>query len=240
MPNLFQLGVACWSERGYVHDASRTPHIAAVGQRAKAVEQTHVAVYPRTEAVLDGSAFDVSSERGRQRFGVVQLDAMLVGGLLTGTTTLVVGPAGSGKTLLGLHFLTAGAQAGAPGLYVGLIEPPPDLIAKAGKVGLELSRWVDTGQITLHWQPVITNSLDILAAQLIDVIVAQGVQRVFIDGIQGLQTLTAYPERLHRFLTALSNELRIQQVTTIYTIEIRAARRACTTSSGLPLAQVCM
>jgi circadian clock protein KaiC len=117
--------------------------------------------------------------------------------------------------------LTAGAQADAPGLYVGLYEPPPDLIAKADKVGLELSRWVDTGQITLHWQPVITNSLDILAAQLIDVIAAQGVQRVFIDGIQGLQTLTAYPERLHRFLTALSNELRIRQVTTIYTIEIR-------------------
>jgi len=180
-----------------------------------------ITVYPRTEAVLDGSAFDVSSERGRQPFGVAQLDAMLGGGLLTGTATLVIGPTGSGKTLLGLHFLTAGAQAGASGLYVGLHEPPPDLIAKADKVGLELSRWVDTGQITLHWQPVITNSLDILAAQLIDVIAAQSIQRVFIDGVQGLRTLTAYPERLHRFLTALSNELRIRQVTAIYTIEIR-------------------
>jgi len=44
---------------------------------------------------------------------------------------------------------------------------------------------------------------------------------VFLDGIQGKQSMTAYPERLNRFLTALSNELRIRQVTAVYTIEIR-------------------
>jgi circadian clock protein KaiC len=178
-------------------------------------------VYPRTEVVLDGSVFDVSSERTRRTFGVAQLDAMLQGGLLTGSTTLAVGPAGSGKTLLGLHFLTAGAQAGEPGLYFGLYEPPPDLIAKADKVGLNMSRWTTTGQIAMRWQPVIENSLDVLAAQLVQTIAEQSIQRVFIDGLQGLQTMTAYPERLNRFLTALSNELRIRQITTIYTIEIR-------------------
>jgi circadian clock protein KaiC len=191
------------------------------GRHFCTITDAGITVYPRTEAVLDGSAFDVSSERGRQLFGVAQLDAMLQGGLLTGSTTLVVGPAGSGKTLLGLHFLTAGAQAGASGLYVGLYEPPPDLIAKADKVGMALGHWVAAEMITLHWQPVIMNSLDMLAAQIMDVIAKQNVQRLFIDGLQGLQTLTAYSERLNRFLTALSNELRIRQVTTIYTIEIR-------------------
>lgn len=191
------------------------------GRHFCTISQAGITVYPRTEVVLDGSAYDVSSERPRRAFGVMQLDAMLQGGMLTGTATAVVGPAGSGKTLLGLHFLTAGAQAGEPGLYFGLYEPPPDLIAKADKVGLELSRWAESGQIVLRWQPVIENSLDVVVAQLLDAIETQGIQRVFIDGLQGLQTLTAYPERLNRFLTALTNELRIRQVTTLYTVEIR-------------------
>jgi circadian clock protein KaiC len=191
------------------------------GRHFCTITDAGVTVYPRTEVVLDGSVFDVSSERGRRPFGIDQLDVMLQGGLLAGSTTLVVGPAGSGKTLLGLHFLTAGAQAGESGLYIGLYEPPPDLIAKADKVGLGLSGWAATGRIAMLWQPVIENSLDMLAEQLMDMIVNQGIQRVFIDGLQGLQTLTTYPERLNRFLTALSNELRVRQVTTIYTIEIR-------------------
>jgi len=191
------------------------------GRHFCTITNAGITVYPRTEVVLDGSPFDISSERGRRTFGVAQLDVMLQGGLLTGSNTVVVGPSGSGKTLLGLHFLTAGAQAGERGLYAGLYEPPPDLIAKADKVGLEMSRWAAAGQIAFHWQPVVENSLDVVVAQLLQVIEAQGIQRVFMDGLQGLQALTAYPERLNRFLTALSNELRIRQITTVSTIEMR-------------------
>lgn len=191
------------------------------GRHFFTISERGITVYPRTEVVLDGAPFDVSSERGRRAFGVAELDAMLQGGLLTGSMTLVVGPAGSGKTLLGLHFLTAGAYAGEPSLYFGLFEPPPDLIAKADKVGLELSRWASSGQITVLWQPVIENSLDVLVAELLQKIDQQGIQRVFIDGLQGMLPMTAYPERLSRFLTALSNELRLRQITTLYTIEIR-------------------
>jgi circadian clock protein KaiC len=191
------------------------------GRHFCTISDAGMTIFPRTEVVLDGTVFDVSSERGRRAFGVTQLDAMLQGGVLTGSNTVVIGPSGSGKTLLGLHFLAAGAQAGERGLYVGLHEPPPDLIAKADKVGLELSRWTAAGRIAMLWQPVIENSLDVLAAQLVRAIEEQSIQRVFMDGLQGLQAMTTYPERLNRFLTALSNELRIRQITTIYTIEIR-------------------
>jgi circadian clock protein KaiC len=191
------------------------------GRHFCTISDTGVTIFPRTEVVLDGATFDVSSERGRRALGITQLDAMLQGGVLTGSTTVVLGPSGSGKTLLGLHFLTAGAQAGERGLYIGLYEPPPDLIAKADKVGLKLSDWAAEGQIVLHWQPVIENSLDVLSMQIVRTIEEQSIQRLFMDGLQGLQAMTAYPERLNRFLTALSNELRIRQITAIYTIEMR-------------------
>ena len=50
-----------------------------------------------------------------------------------------------------------------------------------------------------------------MARQVPKLIAKQGIQHLFIDELQGLQTLTTYPERLNRFLTALSNELRIRQ-----------------------------
>src|SRR5687768_14537328 len=55
-----------------------------------------------------------------------------------GSTTLVLGPPGSGKTLLGLHFLAAGAHLGQPGLHFGFYETPPQLRTKAEQLGLDL------------------------------------------------------------------------------------------------------
>ncbi len=51
---------------------------------------------------------------GRAAFGLAELDSLLGGGLTRGTSTLVVGSLGTGKTTLALHFALAGAQAGAP------------------------------------------------------------------------------------------------------------------------------
>jgi circadian clock protein KaiC len=49
---------------------------------------------------------------GRAIFGIPELDALLGGGLTRGTSTLIVGSIGTGKTLLSLHFALAGALAG--------------------------------------------------------------------------------------------------------------------------------
>src|SRR5215218_11001965 len=59
------------------------------GRHFCTITDAGITVHPRTEVVLDGAPFDVSSERGRQAFGVPQLDAMLQGGVLIGSNTLV-------------------------------------------------------------------------------------------------------------------------------------------------------
>jgi len=56
--------------------------------------------------------------------GVPYLDALTSGGFIKGTTNLVIGPAGAGKTIFGLHFLLEGARRNENGLLVAMQEPP--------------------------------------------------------------------------------------------------------------------
>lgn len=56
--------------------------------------------------------------------GIPYLDALTQGGFIKGTTNLVIGPAGAGKTIFGLHFLLEGARKKENGLLVAMQEPP--------------------------------------------------------------------------------------------------------------------
>lgn len=78
-----------------------------------------VAVSPRLEAALGDPV--AASRAGWEPIstGVPGLDAMLAGGLLPGSNTMVLGTPGAGKTLLGLHFLAEGARRGEPGIVAG-------------------------------------------------------------------------------------------------------------------------
>jgi circadian clock protein KaiC len=145
---------------------------------------------------------------------------MTAGGPLSGSTTLLLGAPGSGKTSFGLHFLVEGARQEQPGLYFGFYETPLRLIEKAQHVGLDLQSAVNRGMIEIIWQPPLGTILDLLAERLLEAVSRRHVQRLFVDGIDGLRQTTDYPERIDPFLTALTNELRSRDVTTLATIEL--------------------
>jgi KaiC/GvpD/RAD55 family RecA-like ATPase len=63
-------------------------------------------------------------EKVRISTGISYLDALVQGGFIKGTTNLVIGPAGAGKTIFGLHFLVEGARRNENGLLVAMQEPP--------------------------------------------------------------------------------------------------------------------
>lgn len=71
--------------------------------------------------------------------GVPGLDEILHGGLLPQHACLVRGGPGAGKTILGTHFLHAGATQNEPTLLVSLSEPERGLRANAARLGLDLS-----------------------------------------------------------------------------------------------------
>ena len=73
----------------------------------------------------------------------------------------------------------------------------------------------------LLWHPVGEQILDELAHRLLNAVRQRGVKRLVIDGLSGFQQAALEPERIVRFWSALSNELRAQGVTTLHTLELQ-------------------
>jgi circadian clock protein KaiC len=144
---------------------------------------------------------------------------MLLGGLPAATTTGLIGPSGIGKTTLGLHFLSQ-STADEPGLLFGFFETPARLCLKARHLGLEVSKGVDRGDVELLWQPQRENVLDELAHRLIGAVRRRRVKRLFIDGLGGFLESATSPQRVSRFFSCLTNELRALGATTIFTMEV--------------------
>jgi circadian clock protein KaiC len=148
------------------------------------------------------------------------LDEMVGGGLRTGSTTLVLGPTGTGKTLLGLSFLAAGMRQGDRAIYAGFYEAPPRVVAGGNNIGLQLRRHVDAGLLHIDWQAPVEVSLDLWGHRVLAAVHEHRPTRLFLDGFNALQDSAAYPARLSAFLTAFLNELRSLGVTTFMSVEV--------------------
>lgn len=187
------------------------------------ITEDGITVYPRTEALLARPSFpDLERAAERLSTGIPRLDAMMHDGVPVGSTLLVLGAPGSGKTLLGLSFLAHGAQHGEVGLYYGFQEPPSRLVAKAAGIGLDVRRCLDEGSLQLLWQLPVESIIDALVARLLSAVRAHQVRRVFIDGLGGLQQAEVYPDRLVHILPAVASELRALGVTTLLSAELSA------------------
>ncbi len=190
------------------------------GKHIFVVGDDGITVYPRTEAVLATPSQPAIASHAQLALDIEGLDAMLQGGVYEGSTTMLLGTSGSGKTIMGLHFLAAGARVGQQGLYFGLYETPDRLIAKADRVGLDFSAKVAAGHIEVEWHSPVEGLLDIQVDRMLQSVRRQGVRRLFLDGIDAFRHVM-YPERLGQILMALSNELRALHVTTFMSAELR-------------------
>ncbi|HWO20373.1 MAG TPA: ATPase domain-containing protein [Kofleriaceae bacterium] len=192
------------------------------GRHEVEIQAQGMSIHPRTEIQFDKPPASAAEDRVRMRTGVATLDQMLGGGVPSGSALALLGAPGTGKTMLGLSFLIEGAKRGEHGYYFGFYEPPPRLCEKVSKVGMDLERWVDKGLIQLTWQPPLEHMLDALAEQLLELLKRDDGKRrrLFIDGIEGFRAASAYPERMPRFLSAFTNQLRTLDVTTLITEEL--------------------
>jgi circadian clock protein KaiC len=189
------------------------------GRHLMCIADNGINVFPRIESYLGKPLRDFQSSSERRAFGVMKLDEMLNGGLMSGTTTSLLGPAGSGKTTFGAQFLSAGAATGEPGLYYGFYEPPNRWVRKHEGLGIDLARHVKSGIVQALWQSQTEHYLDEVVNQILSTVKEYKIKRLFIDGVGGLREGMFGVGRLHRALAALSNELRALDVTTLLTEE---------------------
>jgi circadian clock protein KaiC len=118
--------------RGSLHGTNEYPFL--IGEKG-------VSVMPVTSPGLRNHA---STERVST--GVPRLDAMLGGGgFYKGSTVLVNGTAGTGKSTLAAQFCNAACGRGERALYFAFEESESEILRNMASVGMELGRWVDAG-----------------------------------------------------------------------------------------------
>lgn len=194
-----------------------------LGRHEVEISREGVVIHPRTEVQFADPHERAREDRVRMPFGIRRLDEALYGGVLSGSATTLLGAPGTGKTLMGLKFLEEGTKEGEPGVYFGFFETPPRLVEKGEAVGIHLGKAVQSGLLEIQWQPPLENNLDSLAERLLERIRERDVGkrrlRLFVDGISGFRSATVYPDRMGRFLSALTHQLRILDVTTLFSEE---------------------
>lgn len=196
--------------------------VSLSGRHRFAIANTGIAVFPRIEAAFADLKPGTTEDGERLGFGISGLDGMLAGGLPPGTSTLVLGTPGAGKTLLSLHFLAEGARRGEPGLIASFAEPPGVLAATADRLGLGLGEHLASGLVGSCWQPALEGSPDAWAWELLAIVAAHRPRRLVIDAFTDLARLFADPTRAVQFADALTNALCDHGVTALIVLEIDA------------------
>jgi circadian clock protein KaiC len=206
------------------------------GTHSFTADQNGITVYPCLESIV--VPIEPPWSGLKAAFGLPEVDAMLGGGLTVGTTTLVAGSPGIGKTLLGLHFTSAGARAEEPALFLGFMEDRVQLREKARTFGLELASHEASGRVRQMILPPYDLDADQVADLLCRDIEQRGVRRLVIDSVAELERGLPAPERQSDFLAALVTYLRGRGVTTYITVDINTIVGPTLEFAGTPISVV--
>jgi circadian clock protein KaiC len=162
------------------------------------IERGGIRVFPR----LVAAEHRRSISRGRLPSSVPELDALLGGGLEEGTSTLLVGAAGTGKSTLAAQFATAAAIRGQRSALFVFDESPGTLLSRCDGLNIPFSSHVESGRISLEQ----VDPAELTPGEFINRIreaVKAGATIVVIDSLNGY--LNAMPGE--RFLTIQLHEL---------------------------------
>ena len=119
------------------------------------------------------------------RSGVRELDALLGGGLSSGTSTLITGPAGSGKSCVAGSFLRAAAQQGHYATAYIFEETRQNYMDRMAGINMDLAEYVDSGRAAIHQIDPAELSPGELASRLRAEVEGKHARVVLIDSLSG-------------------------------------------------------
>jgi circadian clock protein KaiC len=142
--------------------------------------------------------------------GVPALDALVGGGLDYGTSTLIIGPSGTGKSTIGLRYAYEAMQSGKKVLVISFDETSAIFAKRAKGLGMDTGPFAETGQFTFRQVDPAELSPGELTGIIREQVEDQGVSVVILDSLSGYQQ--AMPEenflllQMHEILTYLNQQ----------------------------------
>jgi circadian clock protein KaiC len=189
--------------RGSTHGTNEYPFL---------IDESGISVLPVTGASLDHPA---SSERVSS--GVPRLDAMLGGkGYYRGSSILVSGTAGTGKTSLAAHFAYETARRGERVLYLAFEESPKQLLRNTASIGVELEPFVKKGLVRIYASRPTLFGLEMHLVQIHKMAAEFKPAAVIVDPISNfIDNATA--REAQAMLLRLIDFLKAAQITAFFT-----------------------
>jgi circadian clock protein KaiC len=150
------------------------------------------------------------------RTGIEGLDRMFFNGVYKGSTTLVGGASGTGKTTVALHFIAEETKRNGRGLYISFEEPAQQLIRHAEGFGWNIKEFVDEGLTKIvNYSPEPYN-VEQQLNEILGLLKEYKPTRFVIDSIGGLERVML-EDRYLRYLRSLVSHLKDHGITTLLT-----------------------
>lgn len=188
--------------RGSTHGTNEYPFL---------MDEHGISVLPITSLRLE---HDVSAERISS--GVPRLDTMLEGGFYRGSSILISGTAGTGKTSLSSSFANVNCERGERCLYFAFEESPKQIIRNMRSIGIDLEPWVEKGLLKIHASRSTVSGLEMHLVTMHKLINEFNPSVVIVDPVSNLVTVGS-KEEVKSMLTRLIDMLKTEHITAMLT-----------------------
>lgn len=189
--------------RGSVHGTNEYPFL---------IDEDGISVLPITSLTLDHPVSDehISS-------GIPALDKMLDGkGFFRGSSILVSGTAGTGKTSLAAIFVDAACRRGERALYLAFEESSRQICRNMRSIGVDLQTHIDKGLLQFQASRPTLNGLEMHLVTIHKLVRQFKPQIVVLDPITNLVTVGSMSE-VRAMLIRLIDFLQAEQITVLFT-----------------------
>ncbi|MBA3545650.1 MAG: AAA family ATPase [Nannocystis sp.] len=180
-------------------------------------------VFPRLVSPEIPPSYGVIHERVPT--GVPGFDALLGGGLWRGSTTLLMGPAGGGKTTVGAQFVLEGLRLAEPSLYINFQENPTQLARMFRNLQVDSLEAATSRGLHVIYESPVELQIDSVISRIFRMLSEHKLQRVVIDSLGDLAAAASDPQRLHDYMYALMQHFIIRGTTCIVTCEVNRSNR---------------
>ena len=172
---------------------------------------------PRAASRDRAAAFDPSR---RATTGVPGLDEVVNGGYFLGSTTVVAGISGVGKSVMALQYIAEGARLGEPSLMLTLDEQVPQVLRNAKSIGIDLQAHIDRGVVQLYYDPPQEIEVDHHFHTIEQIVKDFRPRRAVLDSISTYGSSLGTQGRVFRdFFHALVALMKEYQVAAVYNHE---------------------